>query len=227
MSKPAKSHWDFGELFPTEQTRRVLSVSELTAQVKRLLEKQVGSVWVTGEVTNLRAQSSGHVYFTLKDAGSQLSCVLFRGETVAHRELLKDGQKLLLQGDVTVYEARGQYQLLVRAVELQGVGALQIAFEKLKQKLQAEGLFAAERKRPLPKYPQRIGLVTSPTGAAIRDVLHVVRRRNPSLELVLAPCRVQGDGAAREIAAAIRLLNEFNAQCGMGNVELDQNLPMN
>ena len=210
MSKPAKSQWDFGELFPAEQTRKVLSVSELTAQVKRLLEKQVGSVWVTGEVTNLRAQSSGHMYFTLKDAGAQLSCVLFRGAAIARRELLQDGQKVLLQGDVTVYEARGQYQLIVRAVELQGVGALQIAFEKLKQKRAAEGLFAPERKRSLPKYPQRIGLVTSPTGAAIRDVLHVVQRRNPGLEIILAPCRVQGEGAAEEIAAAIRLLNQFN-----------------
>jgi exodeoxyribonuclease VII large subunit len=209
MSK-TKSQWDFGELFPAEQTRKVLSVSELTAQVRSLLEKQVGSVWVTGEVTNLRAQSSGHIYFTLKDAASQLSCVLFSREKVPHRELLSDGQKVLLQGDVTVYEARGQYQLIVRAVELQGVGALQIAFEKLKQKLAAEGLFAPERKRPLPKYPQRIGLVTSPTGAAIRDVLHVVRRRNPGLEIILAPCRVQGEGAAKEIAAAIRLLNEFS-----------------
>jgi exodeoxyribonuclease VII large subunit len=210
MGQQAKSQWDFGELFPTEAGRRVLSVSELTAQVKRLLEKSVGSVWVTGEVTNLRAQSSGHIYFTLKDAAAQLSCVLFRGEAVARRELLQDGQKVLLQGDVTVYEARGQYQLIVRAVELQGVGALQIAFEKLKQKLAAEGLFAPERKRSLPKYPQRIGLVTSPTGAAIRDVLHVVQRRNPGLEIILAPCRVQGEGAAEEIAAAIRLLNEFS-----------------
>jgi len=210
MSKSAKSQWDFGELFPTEQTRRVLSVSELTAQVKRMLEKSVGSIWVMGEVTNLRAQSSGHIYFTLKDAASQLSCVLFSRENVPHRELLADGQKVLLQGDVTVYEARGQYQLIVRAVELQGVGALQIAFEKLKQKLAAAGLFASERKRPLPKYPQRIGLVTSPTGAAIRDVLHVIQRRNPSLEIILAPCRVQGDGAAEEIAAAIRLLNELS-----------------
>src|SRR5580700_10057942 len=121
MSKQTKSQWDFGELFPTEQTRRVLSVSELTAQVKRLLEKQVGLIWVTGEVTNLRAQSSGHIYFTLKDAASQLGCVLFSRENVPHRELLADGQKVLLQGDVTVYEARGQYQLIVRAVELQGV----------------------------------------------------------------------------------------------------------
>ena len=209
MSK-SKSQWDFGELFTPEQTRKVLSVSELTQQVRGLLEKQVGSIWVSGEVTNLRAQSSGHMYFTLKDTASQLSCVLFSREKVQHRELLADGQKVLLQGEVTVYEARGQYQLIVRAVELQGVGALQIQFEKLKQKLAAEGLFAPERKRPLPEYPQRIGLVTSPTGAAIRDVLHVVQRRNPGLEIILAPCRVQGQGAAEEIAAGIRLLNKFS-----------------
>jgi exodeoxyribonuclease VII large subunit len=208
MSK-SKSQWNFGELFPTEQIRKVLSVSELTERVRALLEKQVGLIWVGGEVTNLRAQSSGHVYFTLKDAGAQLNCVLFSREKVLERELLADGRKVLLQGDVTVYEARGQYQLIVRAVELQGVGALQIAFEKLKQKLLAEGLFAPERKRPLPKFPQRIGLVTSPTGAAIRDVLHVVRRRHPGLEIILAPCRVQGDGAAIEIAGAVRILNEF------------------
>ena len=209
MSKPAKSQWDFGELFPPPATRKVFSVWELTADIKRLLEKQVGAVWVSGEITNLRAQSSGHVYFTLKDAAAQLSCVLFRGTATASRQLLADGQKVLLQGDVTVYEARGQYQLIVRAAELQGVGALQIAFEKLKQQLAAEGLFAPERKRPLPRYPQRIGLVTSPTGAAIRDVLHVIQRRNPALEIILAPCRVQGEGAAAEIAAGIRLLNEF------------------
>ncbi|MBI3853709.1 MAG: exodeoxyribonuclease VII large subunit [Verrucomicrobia bacterium] len=206
-----KSQWDFGELFPTEATRKVLTVGELTMQIKRTLEKQVGQVWVTGEVTNLRAQSSGHIYFTLKDASAQLSCVLFRGEAQASRDLLQDGQKIIVQGELTVYEPRGQYQLRVVSVELQGIGALQLAFEKLKQKLQAEGLFAPERKRPLPRYPQRIGLVTSPTGAAIRDVLHVIQRRNPALEIILAPCRVQGEGAAEEIAAAIRLLNEFNA----------------
>lgn len=220
MSKPAKSQWDFGELFPPEQTRKVLSVWELTSDIKRLLEKQIGSVWVSGEITNLRAQSSGHVYFTLKDVAAQLSCVLFRGTAAGQRDLLADGQKVLLQGDVTVYEARGQYQLIVREVELQGVGALQVAFEKLKQKLAAEGLFAQERKRPLPRFPQRIGLVTSPTGAAIRDVLHVIQRRNPGLEIILAPCRVQGDGAAREIAEAVRQLNKFNAQHSTFNVEL-------
>ena len=208
MSK-SKSQWDFGELFPTEQTRQILSVSDLTSQIRRLLEKSVGQIWVGGEVSNLRAQSSGHIYFTLKDAGAQLNCVCFRDAARESRALLADGQQIILQGDVTVYEVRGQYQLVVRQIELRGVGALQIAFEKLKLKLAAEGLFAPERKRPLPKYPQRIGLVTSPTGAAIRDVLHVVQRRNPGLEIILAPCRVQGDGAAKEIAAAIRLLNEF------------------
>jgi exodeoxyribonuclease VII large subunit len=208
MSK-SKSQWDFGELFPTEQIRQILSVSELTGKIRALLEKQIAQVWVSGEVTNLRVQSSGHIYFTLKDAAAQLSCVLFSREKLAHRELLADGQKVLLQGDVTVYEARGQYQLIVRAMEFQGVGALQIAFEKLKQKLAAEGLFAPERKRLLPKYPQRIGLVTSPTGAAIRDVLHVVQRRNPGLEIIFTPCPVQGQGAAEEIAEAIQTLNQF------------------
>ncbi len=211
MSRKAQSQWDFGELFPPEQTRRVLTVAELTTTVRKLLEKEVGEIWVTGEVTNLRAQSSGHVYFTLKDSSAQLSCVLFRGEAAANREFLQDGQKLLLQGSLTVYEPRGQYQLIVRALEPQGIGALQLAFEKLKRKLQAEGLFAQERKRPLPRYPQRIGLVTSPTGAAIRDVLHVIERRQPSLEIILAPCRVQGDGAAAEIAEAISRLNEWSA----------------
>ncbi|HXG48374.1 MAG TPA: exodeoxyribonuclease VII large subunit [Methylomirabilota bacterium] len=206
-----KSQWDFGELFPPEATRRVFSVAELTGTIRRLLERDIGTVWVTGEVTNLRVQSSGHAYFTLKDAAAQLSCVLFRGEAVQHREALCDGQKLVLQGQVTVYEPRGQYQLRVTAIELQGVGALQQAFERLKARLQAEGLFAAERKRPIPSYPEAVGVVTSPTGAALRDVLHVVRRRFAGLRLVLAPCRVQGEGAAAEIAAAVGLLNEWSA----------------
>ena len=210
MPKPTKSQWDFGELFPVESSRRILSVSQLTVHIRRLLEQHYSQVWVTGEVTNLRTQTSGHIYFTLKDAGAQLNCVLFRGEAQVDRATLRDGRKVNLRGEVTVYESRGQYQLRVLAVELEGVGALQIAFERLKQKLQAEGLFAQERKRTLPRYPQRIGLVTSPTGAAIRDVLHVIARRNPSLEIILAACRVQGDGAAAEIASAIRLLNEFH-----------------
>src|SRR5437867_958097 len=212
MPKLVKSQWDFGELFPPESPgapRKILSVTELTGQIRRLLEKQVGVIWVMGEITNLKIQNSGHIYFTLKDAGAQLSCILFRGELQVDRALLQDGRKITVQGELTVYEPRGQYQLRVLSVELQGIGALQVAFEKLKQKLNAEGLFAPERKRPPPRYPQRIGLVTSPTGAAIRDVLHVIRRRNPGLEIIFVPCRVQGDGAAEEIAAAIRLLNEF------------------
>ena len=189
--------------------RQVLTVLELTLQIKRLLERQVGQVWVTGEITNLRAQSSGHLYFTLKDADSQVSCVLFRSDAREARNLVQDGRKIVARGEVTVYEPRGQYQLRVTAVELHGVGALQLAFERLKQRLQAAGWFAPERKRPLPRYPRRIGLVTSPTGAAIRDVLHVIRRRNPGLEIILTPCRVQGAGAAGEIAAAIARLNDF------------------
>jgi exodeoxyribonuclease VII large subunit len=218
----AKSQWDFGELFAPEATRQVLSVSELTTQVKRLLENQVGQVWVGGEITNLRSQSSGHLYFTLKDAGAQLSCVMFRAEAVTARAWLADGRKVVLRGQITVYEPRGQYQLRVTAAELQGVGALQLAFEQLKQRLAAEGLFAPDRKRPLPRFPQRIGLVTSSAGAAIRDVLHAVQRRNPALEIVLVTCRVQGAGAAAEIAAAIRLLNEFHRTAAGGRaVALD------
>jgi exodeoxyribonuclease VII large subunit len=212
MSRRVKSQWDFGELFPAQQMRRVLSVSELTARIRELLESQVGQVWITGEVTNLRAQASGHIYFTLKDASTQVNCVLFRGEPVAHRELLQDGQKVVLGGEITVYEPRGQYQLRVTAIELQGIGALQLAFERLKKKLAAEGLFEQGRKRSLPRYPQRLGVVTSSSGAALRDVIHVIERRHPRLELVLATCRVQGQGAAEEIACAIRLLNEWNAR---------------
>lgn len=211
MPRTTKSQWDFGELFPPAEARRVFTVTELTGQVKRLLETQLGRLWVSGEVSNLRMQASGHFYFTLKDAGAQLNCVLFRGEKGARRELLEDGRRVLLHGDLTVYEPRGQYQLVVDTVELQGVGALQLAFEQLKRKLGDEGLFAPERKRPIPRHPRRIGVVTSPTGAALQDVLHVLERRHPALELVLAPARVQGEGAAGEIAGAIGRLNEWSS----------------
>ena len=210
MPRPASSQWDFGgELFPKEAVRRVFSVSELTGDIRRLLEGHIGQLWVGGEITNCRAQSSGHVYFTLKDAGAQISCVLFRGDAVAGREALQDGQKMILKGELTVYEPRGQYQLRVLALEPQGVGALQAAFERLKQKLAAEGLFDPARKRPPPRFPQRIGLATSASGAALRDVLHAVRRRHPALEIIFAPCAVQGAGAAAEIAAALAALNQW------------------
>ena len=213
MPPKAKSQWDFsGELFPTQELRRVLTVSEITGNVRRLIEERVGAVWVTGEITNLRAQSSGHIYFSLKDAGAQLACVCFRDSARASRQFLQDGRKVVLQGDMTVYEARGQYQLIVSSVELEGVGALQMAFEKLKARLAAEGLFAPERKRAIPTHVQRLGLVTSPTAAALRDVLHVIERRHPGLEIIFVPCRVQGQGAAEEIAAGVRVLNEWAAQ---------------
>src|SRR5437764_3961127 len=177
MAKPVKSQWDFGELFaeetvsasetaslapapPPRPARKIFSVTEITSQIRRVLESQVGQVWVTGEITNLRIQSSGHIYFTLKDANAQLSCVVFRGELLVDRALLQDGRKVALGGELTVYEIRGQYQLRVTEAELHGTGALQAAFERLKQKLSAEGLFAKERKRLLPRYPQRIVLVT-------------------------------------------------------------------
>ncbi len=211
MAHSPPSPWDFGDLFEREPARRVFTVAELTLQVKRLLERQVGSVWVTGEVSGLRVQASGHIYFTLKDAASQLSCTLFRSETATRRDLLREGAQVLLRGDLTVYEPRGQYQLVVRALEMQGRGALQEAFEMLKQKLAAQGLFDPGRKRALPRFPRRIGIVTSPTGAAFADVRHVMERRFAGIELVLAPSRVQGQGAAAELAQALRLLNTWSA----------------
>ena len=184
----------------------------MTGHIRSVLEKQLGDVWVTGEVTNLETQSSGHIYFTLKDSAAQIGCVLFRGEYQVDRTLLQDGRSLNVRGHLTVYEVRGQYQLRVVAVEPQGQGALQIAFENLKARLNAEGLFAQARKRPLPSYPQRIGAITSPTGAALRDVLHVIERRNPVPGDYFGACRVQGEGAEREIARAINLLNAWSAQ---------------
>jgi len=215
MPRSATSQWDFaGELFPKEAMRRVFSVTELTADIRRVLERNLGQFWVAGEITNCRAQSSGHVYFTLKDAGAQISCVLFRTDSVSGRDGLQDGQKVVLKGELTVYEPRGQYQLHILAIEAQGAGALQAAFERLKLKLAAEGLFAAERKRPLPRFPRRIGLITSPTGAALRDVLHAVQRRHPALQIIFVPSAVQGPGAAGEIAAAISLLNRWSQASG-------------
>ncbi|HUD45349.1 MAG TPA: exodeoxyribonuclease VII large subunit [Candidatus Baltobacteraceae bacterium] len=217
MAAEATSQWDFaGELFPREVVRRVFSVSELTADIRHLLERHLGQVWISGEITNCRAQNSGHIYFTLKDAFAQISCVVFRNDPVAGRESLQDGRKVILKGELTVYEPRGQYQLHVLAVEPQGIGALQAAFEKLKQKLAAEGLFAQERKRPIPPFPRRIGLVTSQTGAAIHDVLHVVQRRNRTLQIILVPCAVQGTAAPGEISSAITLLNQWSRTPGAG-----------
>ncbi len=182
---------------------RVFGVGELTRAVREVLEGEIGEVWVEGEVSNHRKQSSGHQYFTLKDAGSQLSCVLFAG---ASRRIgkLGDGEAVQVFGELTVYEARGQYQLIVRRVRAAGVGELQAKFEALKARLADEGMFDAERKRDLPAFPRRIGVVTSPTGAAVRDFLNVLTRRMPGVEVLVHPVRVQGRGAAAEIAAAVR-----------------------
>jgi len=237
MPRSTKSQWDFGDLFaprsgsagPTSTGRTrtevpkavevdptppagqptVLSVSELTQGIKRHLESRFGSIRVSGEISNHRLQASGHAYFVLKDATAQLGCVLFRSQSAASRVSLRDGLKVILGGELSVYEPQGKYQLRVTSVELEGIGALQAAFERLKARLQAEGLFDAARKRPIPAFPRRVGLVTSPTGAAIRDVLHVVGRRFAGLEFVLVPVRVQGEGAAPQIAEAIGSLNEW------------------
>ena len=193
-----------GDLF--QQTSKVLTVTELTRNIRSTLETKFRAVWVQGEISNYKLHPSGQQYFTLKDQRTQISCVIWRDTMAPPRKPLVDGSQVQVYGTVTVFEARGQYQLNVQIVQPRGVGLLQAKFEALKRKLEAEGLFAAERKRPLPKFPRRIGVVTSPTGAAIRDMLNVLRRRAPWLQILISPVRVQGTGAAQEIAVAIREL---------------------
>ena len=203
---------------PNATPKSVLTVTELTRRIKGLLERDFPSVWVEGEISNLRTPGSGHVYFTLKDAQAQMAAVLFRGAAGNVTFKLRDGLAVVASGDVSVYEKQGQYQLIVRQMLPRGVGALQLAFEELKRRLQAEGLFEPARKRPIPVLPQRIGLITSPTGAAIRDFLNIIDRRFPNVHIVINPVRVQGEGAAQEIAAAI---DEFNALHASGRIALD------
>lgn len=189
---------------------RVLTVSELTHDIKEVLENIFTSVRVEGEISNLRQPSSGHMYFSLKDQASQIRCVFFRHASLGLKFALKDGLKVILSGRVGVYEKDGQYQFYVNSVEPKGQGALQLAFEQLKEKLAKEGLFDEGRKRPLPFLPKTIGIVTSPTGAVIRDMLHVLARRFPAAHVLLNPVRVQGEGAAEEIVTAIKEFNEWN-----------------
>lgn len=213
MGTNSGNNWQCDDLFEYARRKRLYTVSELTFQIRSLLEEQIGHVQVIGEISNLRVQNSGHWYFTLKDAEAQIACVLFKGDASNLRSLLrylKDGIEVIVDGELTVYEPRGQYQIVVRWIEPKGIGLLQIRFEQLKAKLLAEGLFAPERKRPLPAPLLRVGVVTSPTGAAIRDFLQIVRRRFPLLEITLAPCRVQGEQAAIEIARAIHNLNSYS-----------------
>jgi exodeoxyribonuclease VII large subunit len=189
--------------------RRVYTVAELTAAVRGVLETSFGGVWVEGEISNLRAHASGHVYFTLKDEAAQLRAVLFRGRARRVRFEPADGLSVLAFGSLEVYATRGEYQLVCEFLEPRGLGALQLAFDQLKARLGAEGVFDAARKRPLPPFPRRIALVTSPTGAAVRDFLRVITRRFAGVHVVVSPVRVQGEAAAAEIAQALRELNRL------------------
>src|SRR5438046_8251685 len=190
-----------------QQTSKVLTVSELTRSIRGALETKFGAVWVQGEISNYKLHTSGHQYFTLKDARAQIACVIFRNTMPPLRIPLGDGAQVQVYGQVSVFEARGQYQLSVQILQTRGLGLLQAKFEALKRKLEAEGLFDPARKKALPKFPKRIGIVTSPSGAAIRDILNILRRRARGIEILINPVRVQGTGAAAEIASAINELS--------------------
>ncbi len=192
-----------------QNVRQALTVSDLTRKIKQILESGFPSIAVQGEISNFKRHSSGHLYFTMKDDAAQLPCVMWRSRAAVLSFMPGDGVKVIASGRITVYEVRGSYQLDVHAIRPIGAGELQAAFEKLKNKLEGEGLFDSARKRPLPEYPRRIGIVTSPTGAVLQDMKNVFRRRFPGLELILIPVRVQGAGAAEEIAEAVDDLSRY------------------
>ena len=185
--------------------REVLTVSQLNGRARVLLEDVFTNIWVEGEISNLARPASGHVYFTLKDSGAQVRCALFRNNAARVRQALKDGLAVKVRGKVSLFEGRGDYQLILDTVEPAGDGALRLAFDALKEKLSAEGLFSAERKVPLPAHPRRIGIISSPTGAVIRDIISVFRRRAPNIELTLIPTAVQGREAIPQIVRALKL----------------------
>src|SRR5581483_3646942 len=200
----AKLNSDTGQLYLSlEPQRRVFGVSELNATVQALFEEEFRSIWVAGEISGCRPAASGHYYFSLKDEQSQLKCALFKGAARFARFKPHDGLAVIARGNLEVYEQRGEYQLIVEMLEPQGAGALQVAFEQLKKKLSAEGLFEASRKRRLPKFPRRIGIVTSPTGAVIQDILHVLARRFDGLHVRVFPAQVQGEGSVEQICRAL------------------------
>lgn len=186
--------------------RKVYSVYELTAEIKKSLDR-MGTVWIQGEVSNFKRHSSGHLYFSLKDERAQVKAAFFRNNNLYLKFRPEDGMEVVARGRLSVYEPRGDYQIIVEYMEPVGLGSLQLAFEQLKEKLRREGLFDESHKIPLPLLPGRVGIVTSPTGAAVRDILRILKRRNASLDVLLYPVRVQGAGAAEEIAAGIRYLN--------------------
>jgi exodeoxyribonuclease VII large subunit len=205
---------DDGNPFFSRESDRIWSVTDFTRRVKALLEEGIRPCWIRGEVSNLRTQASGHVYFSLKDAGAQLACVLFRGDALRQTVALRDGLQILAYGEASVYEQRGQYQLIVRAVLEDGVGRLQQEFERLKQRLAGEGLFDAERKAAIPLMPATVGFVTSPTGAAVQDFIRILQRRGWRGRLVVLPARVQGEGAAAE------MIEMLQRACSLGIFDL-------
>lgn len=186
---------------------KIYSVSEITRGIRDLIEGSFPDVWIEGEVSNFRPASSGHFYFSLKDQNAQIRAVMFRGSNSLLKFRLASGLHVLCYGRLSVYEPRGEYQVIIERMEPKGVGALQLAFEQLKSRLEAEGLFDAQRKRPIPFLPRKIGIVTSPTGSVIRDMIDVSTRRFPNIQILLSPVSVQGEGSAGEIAAAIAELN--------------------
>lgn len=198
-------------LWNTAKNRnKILTISELTRKIRGSLEQEFFNLWVVGEVSNLKKPTSGHMYLTLKDTDAQLQAVIFKSVANQVKFELKDGMEVLTFGSVTVYESRGQYQLIIESIEPKGIGALQLAFLQLKEKLEKEGIFDPVHKKPLPLLPKKIAVVTSITGAAIRDILNVINRRFARVEILIYPVKVQGEGAAQEIAQAIRDLNAIS-----------------
>src|SRR4030042_1454993 len=189
-------------------SQNILTVSELTGEIKDLLEVKFPDIWVEGEISNLRIPPSGHIYFTLKDDISQIRAVVFKMQARLLRFLPEDGLQVICQGRLGLYEKRGEYQLILNDMEPKGIGALQLAFLRLKERLEKEGLFEVARKRRIPMVPQRIGIVTSPTGAVIRDMLHIIGRRYENVHILTFPVRVQGEEAPMEIAEGIKYFNE-------------------
>src|ERR1700688_2136789 len=187
--------------------RRAFTVTELTAKIRDLFARNFTDIWVTGEISNCHEAQSGHIYCTLKDERAQVKCVCFKNQLRTMKFRPEDGLRVTVRGSISVYESRGEYKIYVEHIEPVGLGALQLAFEQLKKRLEAEGLFAAESKKPLPLLPSRIGLITSPSGAAVRDVVRILRRRFRNVHLTVYPVRVQGDGGAKEIVRAVQFFN--------------------